>query len=276
MVPIDSRNPVFYSWDESQSARGSTEVGSSVYDYLKNMTFDDNIYHLRLFCDGCGGQNKNNHIVHMILFYLLNDSPPHLKDITLFFPVRGHSFLPADRVFGRLEKEIRKKSVITSKDEYQNIFEEFGNVRRLGEDWVLKDLKSLEAHYKKLDGIQSLKRIKFLKKRVRGTYTVEVKTHETYRFESSEKPVPMLKKGKRHPLSLDDLELGQRPLNEKKKKDIKNLLTKQFGEEWFSLDELKWYKELLIDDPNCGIAEDEEMENNDCGCLMDDISGVRI
>ena len=65
VVPLDSKDPMFYSWDESQSARGSTEVGSAVYDYLKKLKLEADVYHLRLFCDGCGGQNKNSHIIHM-------------------------------------------------------------------------------------------------------------------------------------------------------------------------------------------------------------------
>ncbi|CAG4961110.1 unnamed protein product [Colias eurytheme] len=277
IVPLDSRNPIFYTWDESQSARGSTEVGSAVYNYLKGLTLDEEIHHLRLFCDGCGGQNKNSHIIHMLLFYLLNDSPPHLKDITLIFPVRGHSFLPADRVFGRLEKEIRKKPVITNKEEYYDVFKKYGQLKVL-EDWILKDIKSLEEQYRKLDGIQSLKRIFFYKKRVRGSATVELKVYENYRFQTgAEKSMSLLKKGKRSPLSLHDLDVVQRPLKECKKKDISNLLKKQFGEEWYNLDELKWYKELIIDESNCSPEEEQntEMESM-CDCLTPDIGQIRI
>lgn len=45
-----------------------------------------------------------------------------VKEIHLFYLVRGHSLLPADPVFGRLEKEVRKMPVITTKDGYHDNF----------------------------------------------------------------------------------------------------------------------------------------------------------
>ena len=105
--------------------------------------------YIRLFCDGCGGKNKNSHIVHVLIFFFVNHAPPEIEDIQITYPVRGHSFLPADRVFGRLEKEISKFPVITSKDEYLDKFSQFGDVSLLGKDWKLFDLKQLCKDYKK-------------------------------------------------------------------------------------------------------------------------------
>lgn len=44
---------------------------------------------LRLFCDGCGVQNKNLHIIHCLMFWLVNESPENIKEIYLTFPVRA-------------------------------------------------------------------------------------------------------------------------------------------------------------------------------------------
>lgn len=79
---------------------------SAVYNYLKNLTRDAK-HHLRLFCDGCVGQNKNS---NMIIFYLLNDSSPHLKNVTSFFGETSHFFPTRLPGFWR--------AVITSKYEY--------------------------------------------------------------------------------------------------------------------------------------------------------------
>lgn len=35
-----------------------------------------------------------------------NDATKTLKTITLIFPVRGHSYMPADRVFGQIELKL--------------------------------------------------------------------------------------------------------------------------------------------------------------------------
>ncbi|CAG4990204.1 unnamed protein product [Colias eurytheme] len=127
IVDLKSKKPTFFTWNETQASRGSVEIGSALYTYLNGLDIPAEITTLRLFCDGCGGQNKNNHIIHMLLFWLHNNAPPHLRQINLTFPVRGHSFLPADRVFGRLEKEIRKFPVITTPKEYHKIFENHEN-----------------------------------------------------------------------------------------------------------------------------------------------------
>lgn len=93
-----------------------------------------------------GGQNKNCHIIHTLAFWLRNKSPKSIKEIRMFFPVRGHSFLPADRAFGRLEKELKKIPVITTQEEYFHIFEKHGKVHKLYEDWKLYDIKAIEQN----------------------------------------------------------------------------------------------------------------------------------
>ena len=57
---------------------------------------------LRLFSDSCFGQNKNMTMISM-LSALRKTAFPNL-DVEHTFPIRGHSFLPADRVFGRIEQ----------------------------------------------------------------------------------------------------------------------------------------------------------------------------
>lgn len=52
----------------------------------------------------------------------------------MYFPVRGHSFLLADRVFGRAEKVLRKKAVITNNEEYYECYQAIGTVTVLGKD----------------------------------------------------------------------------------------------------------------------------------------------
>ena len=98
ITDVENKNPQFYVWTENEAGRGSIEVSSALCDFLEKLEFSPQTDNLRLFADGCGGQNKNVHIVHALACYL------RLKRITLFFPVRGHSFLPAARVFGVIEK----------------------------------------------------------------------------------------------------------------------------------------------------------------------------
>lgn len=49
--------------------------------------------------------------------------------------------MPPDRVFGRVEKEYRKKEVIISPEEYYNVLQNHGTVRKIGKDWNVCDYK---------------------------------------------------------------------------------------------------------------------------------------
>lgn len=42
------------------------------------------------------------------------------KKMEIIFPIVGHSFLPADRVFGRTAKEFRKRDTILEPCDYIN------------------------------------------------------------------------------------------------------------------------------------------------------------
>lgn len=66
-----------------------------------------------------------------LMQWLYVKSPQNIKEIKLYFPVRGHSFLPADRVFGRLEKYFRKVPVITIQEGYYEIYKNHGDLRIL-------------------------------------------------------------------------------------------------------------------------------------------------
>lgn len=59
-----------------------------------------------------------------------------------FFPVRGHSYMPADRAFGLLEKKLRKKEKIILPTEYDCIVSSIGNLHIVGQNVVVADWNS--------------------------------------------------------------------------------------------------------------------------------------
>ncbi|CAG4978672.1 unnamed protein product [Parnassius apollo] len=148
----EQNNSCLYNWDETESGKGAVSIGSAFYCFLNTQTIPANVKLVRLFCDGCGGQNKNSHVLLKLLFWLQNKSPTHVKKIQVYFPVRGHSFMPADRLFGRVEKDMRKIPVITMRQEYFEIFSKHGRVCELDKDWCLYDIKGLETNCKKFVG----------------------------------------------------------------------------------------------------------------------------
>lgn len=134
-----AKNVFFYCWLESQSGKGSNEICSALANFLlriKKRVQKREYRHLELFSDGCPGQNKNQSMIAFLL-QVMNAKWNVFKSVSYVFPIRGHSFIPPDRVFGRVEKVIRRKDVITTPEEYYKILSKQGRVKVLGKDWNL-------------------------------------------------------------------------------------------------------------------------------------------
>ncbi|KAK0154977.1 hypothetical protein N1851_002695 [Merluccius polli] len=130
-----------YVWQENEGRKDSNMIASALSDCLKVQLHQKvgRSRGLRLFSDSCYGQNKNMNMVSMLME--LRNSFPNLK-IEHTFPVRGHSFLPADRVFGRIEQKIKKEETILLPEAYYAILKQFGHVHVYGTDWKGLDFKS--------------------------------------------------------------------------------------------------------------------------------------
>lgn len=274
-VDINSRNPVFYTWTENQAGRGSTEIGSALVAHLRSLNLNS-VRSLRLFCDGCGGQNKNSHIIHILAFWLRNEAPASVTEIILHFPVRGHSYLPADRVFGRAEKILKTHNIIANPEEYRGYYGQVGRVRSLGTDWELYNIKGLSETYNKVNGIKDLKRI-FLKKfsSKKNGATVKVKGSPFFKYENEEAFTSIVKRGRSEKnCSLKPLPLGN-PIPLEKKKNVTSLLEKQFNNAdakvvWQDLPKLSFFKDLLLDEATPSQVEEEREDEGTCDCLEED------
>lgn len=263
VVNIESTDPHFYTWTEDLSGRGSNEIGSALLHFLRNQNFE-NITKIKLFADGCAGQNKNSHVMHLLMYWLYKEAPPHVTEIIITFPVRGHSYLPADRVFGRVQKEIKRHSRIILPKDYQNLYEKFGNVYVMGTDWFVYDLKALSNTFKKLDGISEQKRIFLLKEQK----AVKIKMEMNFRIEDpSKKPLSLVKRGQK----IDNLMLNQKPekraLSADKGKAVNKLLHEAFGKEWYRETQYQWYFDLLRDFIVETVPNKEDEGQEHCTCL---------
>lgn len=136
----------FYTWLETQAGRGANEISSAVMDYLTLL--DKELYDsealpttLRLFSDACASQNKNTILINCIQYFLKTSRI--IKSIIHYFPVRGHSYMPPDRVFGRMEKDFRNHEQILSPNGYYDILSKHGHNHKLGSDWSLRDFKTV-------------------------------------------------------------------------------------------------------------------------------------
>lgn len=141
-----SRKNVFlYSWHEAESAKSSNEIVSALSNFLRRIQKRVRYYDyekLALFSDSCGGQNKNKSMITFLLRYV-NSTRNLFRTIRYYFPIRGHSYMPPDRVFGRIERKLRRKTVMKTPKDYYNIFEEHGRLHILGKQWKVYDHKQV-------------------------------------------------------------------------------------------------------------------------------------
>ena len=78
--------------------------------------------------DGCPGQNKNSILVTMVTYWLAKFAPNNIEDVTLIYPVTRHSYMPPDRVFGNIEREIKKYPTIVKPEMLLEVIKKFSEI----------------------------------------------------------------------------------------------------------------------------------------------------
>jgi len=167
-----------YIWNEAESGRGPNEICSALIDFLEKLEY--NLLNsgksvpttLNLFSDSCSAQNKNQYTMMTLLHYI-NYKSKVFKNINHIFPVRGHSYMPPDRVFGRIEKELNKKETIISPQEYYTVFEKYATVNIYNKDFNVFDYKtSIKTLVKSKNDFKSTEQKVFTY--VKGEHTVGI------------------------------------------------------------------------------------------------------
>nr|CAI5846538.1 unnamed protein product [Callosobruchus analis] len=142
--------------------------------------------------------------------------------------LRGHSYVPADRAFGRVEKKMRKVEEVLDPAGYHKIYKEIAGVRVLGTDWDVKNYKGLTTILKKIECIREMKRIFLQKSNTTKGAEIKIKLELTYRYDHISKEFySMTKRG--HSLRRD-LRVW-----EEKKENVLALLDARFVRDWEEL-----------------------------------------
>lgn len=106
---LNPENVTSYLWTDQQLPKNSSVIASALFHVLSKFDFSEEISTVRLFADGCAGQNKNSIVIGMLVAWLSRIAPNHIiSKIEFIFPVVGHSFMPPDRVFGLIERKVKK------------------------------------------------------------------------------------------------------------------------------------------------------------------------
>ena len=116
---ITQGRATMFVWDETMGGRGSDEVASCLMKWLDMRQGEgQEIDVLRIFCDNCGGQNKN---INVVLAALRLVHAKKLMRAEFVYMVSGHSYMPCDRAFGNIEKKLRGAHGIVTTEHYVEI-----------------------------------------------------------------------------------------------------------------------------------------------------------
>lgn len=99
-----TRKMTAFVYHEGNGGKGCNDVCTMIKWYIDNAINSD-IENLYIFGDNCSGQNKNNTLIR---FVMALTETKRFKKVILCFPQRGHSFMPNDRDFGVIKRNLRK------------------------------------------------------------------------------------------------------------------------------------------------------------------------
>jgi hypothetical protein len=102
-----------FVWHEGTAGRGSCEMASCLYQFMK--TLPQTVEHLILYSDTCGGQNRNINFSSMCLYAV---SVLHIKTIDHIYMESGHSQMECDSVHSTIEKAKKNVPVYAPMDYY--------------------------------------------------------------------------------------------------------------------------------------------------------------
>lgn len=107
------KKAICYMWDETIARRGSNEVASCLYDYIKRKS-QDGVKDIRLWSDNCGGQNRNRIVFAMYLYVA------KVFSVRVFhrFLEKGHTQQEGDSVHALIERSSKNKMIFSPQEWY--------------------------------------------------------------------------------------------------------------------------------------------------------------
>lgn len=156
---------ICYIWGEKDAKRGPNEIASNLFHYLQKVDNEGRFKVLSLYCDNCGGQNKNKYVFTMIQ-YFLNQSK-FVEKVHLNFLIAGHTYMTADSMHAVIEN-YTKNIIVQAPSEWPTILR---NARKVPKPYEVQemqfhnffDFKSLQLQKNLQIKISGTKRLTFTK-----------------------------------------------------------------------------------------------------------------
>jgi hypothetical protein len=140
-----------YLMDEGECAKGSNEVMSMVWHFLKTLTPEKRA-HIVFNADNCIGQNKNN---TMVKFFLWQCLMGYSKSIQVKFMIKGHTHFGPDANFSYIKKRYLRSNAFSLEQLYEIVKESsVTNKAEIIDHKIFFDLKTtLDSYFKDLPEI---------------------------------------------------------------------------------------------------------------------------
>lgn len=262
---LTSQNVFSYCWTEDEYAKDSNLISSAVFHRLCNTVFTPECNSLRIMADGCAGQNKNSILIAMLSKWLVHHAPTQIKTIEIVFPVVGHSFLPADRVFAHIEKQLRKIENIINPSEYIDVVSQYATVINVATTCQIFDWKSTVKDIFLNVGkwhvpFAKCKRF-YLKKNSRCSDMVGLRGELHYRQDLGQYKNICKKKKKSAMIAPTIITQGV-SVKQLKLRDVAQLLKTHYGDDWRSLDTLGYFARVLPHDIPVNHNVDDDGDDN--------------
>ncbi|GBO08564.1 hypothetical protein AVEN_94303-1 [Araneus ventricosus] len=182
-----------------------------------------------------------------------------VKEVQIILPVRNHKSFACRQSFLSSGKVVNKHCYRYKQRRVEQGFEDFGTIRRLGEDWQVYDLEKLSDVYNEVPGIRASANI-FIKRYQsrKGEVGTKIRCSSHYRFDSGQEFRSLVKNQKREgdQISLSTLPLVNR-ITEEKTEDVMYLPTINFSENWIALPEVKWFQNVIDGSSTVGILNED-------------------
>jgi hypothetical protein len=111
-------NAYCYLWSEIDGKRGSNEIGTCLFQYLKSLPAE--VEEVSMFSDTCGGQNRNQNIAAIVAHAVT--ALDHLQIIEQKFLEKGHSYMECDSMHASNE-HAKKNVAVFSVSAWRSIIE---------------------------------------------------------------------------------------------------------------------------------------------------------
>jgi hypothetical protein len=106
-----------FIWDQMQAKRGANEIGSCLHRYLTGLS-EEGIREVVMYADNCGGQNKNQFIVAMMLHAVITVQHTEIEKLTICYLEAGHTQNENDSVHSSIELAKKKAGSIFVPTQY--------------------------------------------------------------------------------------------------------------------------------------------------------------